>query len=160
MDHIKAIELESKLKGRTIDGWTVESLINHGKSAAVFLALKGGEKAAVKVFDDELIEKYGDVAQLARIDRELTLVGQSHPNMVQLFGGGVDATTGNHFIIMEFLDGPNLKQCLNDIPAENIGTLVAQLADCAKYRDLRKFLETCSLGLWCFETSRGSRFDR
>ncbi len=133
MDAIKALELEAKLQGQSIDGWTVESLINHGKSAAVFLAHKGQEKVAVKVFDDELIEKYGDKAQLARIERELTLVGHTHPNMVQLFGGGVDATTGNHYLVMEYLDGSNLKDCLQDIPTENVGSLISQLADCGRF---------------------------
>ncbi len=133
MDHIKANELETELKGQSIDGWTVESLINHGKSAAVFLARKGNDKAAVKVFDDELIEKYGDKTQLARIDRELTLVGREHPNMVKLFSGGVDTNTGNHYLIMEYLDGPNLKECLQDIPMENVGSLISQLAECGQF---------------------------
>ena len=133
MDSVKAKGLEESIKGKKIDGWTIDSLINHGKSAAVFLAYKGAEKAAVKVFDDELIEKYGDKTQLARIDRELTLVGREHPNMVKLFSGGVDANTGNHYLIMEFLDGPNLKECLHDIPTENIGLLVSQLAECARF---------------------------
>ncbi|PLS19799.1 serine/threonine protein kinase [Neptunicoccus cionae] len=133
MDHVRASELETKLKGQSIDGWAVESLINHGKSAAVFLARKGDEKAAIKIFDDELIEKYGDKTQLARINRELMLVGCEHPNMVKLYSGGVDANTGNHYLIMEYLDGPNLKECLQDIPMDNVGSLISQLAECGMF---------------------------
>ncbi|WP_417432850.1 serine/threonine protein kinase [Kiloniella sp.] len=133
MDRIKALELEEQLKGKSIDGWTIEHLINQGKSAAVFLASKEQEKSAVKIFDDELIERYGDEVQLARIKRELTLVGHNHPNMVKLFGGGIDDITKNHYLVMEYLDGPNLKDCLQKIPTENIGSLIAQLADCARF---------------------------
>lgn len=135
MDNIKAQDLFEQLNGKEINGWTVKELVNFGKSAAVFKAEKAdsSEFAALKIFDDELIEKYGDQAQIARIERELTLVGKSHPNMVEILGGGVDDITGNHFILMEFLDGPNLKQCLNDIPVEAVSGLVAQLSSCCEF---------------------------
>ncbi|WP_296426547.1 protein kinase [Yoonia sp.] len=135
MDKVKAQELYEKLSGKEINGWCVEELINFGKSAAVFKAKKSatGESGALKVFDDELIEKYGDHAQIARIERELSLVGKSHPNMVKILAGGVDAITGNHFLLMEFLDGPNLKQCLGDIPIGSVGDLVSQLSSCCEF---------------------------
>ena len=134
MGKVKALELEAKLHGKIIDGWTIESLINHGKSAAVFLASKEQEKAAVKVFDDELIEKYGDKTQLARIDRELTLVGQIHPNMVKLFSGGVDATTGTillHFSFIlaikhHFVGVPCVRRCLQSQVSGTAAALLKQ----------------------------------
>ena len=135
MDKVKANELSEKLTGQMINGWRVEKLINFGKSAAVFKAQNNetSEFAALKVFDDDLIEKYGDDAQIARIERELDLIGQSHPNMVKILDGGVDDITGNHFLLMEFLDGPNLKQCLGDIPVGSVGNLVSQLASCCEF---------------------------
>jgi serine/threonine protein kinase len=133
MDAAKAEFLAEKLVGKQVGGWEVRKLKDHGKSAAVFLAENDTGIAAVKVFDDELIERYGDQVQLARIDRELTLVGKSHPNMVRILGGGFDEITRNHYIIMEYLDGPNLKQCLQDVPSDQIGVLISQLASCAEY---------------------------
>jgi len=139
MDRVKARAWEAKLKGEDIAGCRIESLIDHGKSAAVFKATRNGQLVALKIFDDEIIEQYGDKTQLARIKRELTLVGKVHPNMVQILDGGVDATTGNHFIVMEYLDGLNLQKCLQSVPSDNIPGLIGQLATCCEY------LETLSL---------------
>jgi serine/threonine protein kinase len=129
--------MEGKLRGSSVDGWLIECLIDHGKSAAVFRATRGIEISAVKIFDDELIARYGDSTQFERIKRELQLVGRHHPNLVKILGGGVDPITNNHYIVMEYLKGPNIKKCLQDIPADNIGSLIQQLAAAAQ------FLEDC-----------------
>ena len=140
MDKVKALELEAALKGREVGGYVIEEYLNHGKSAAVFRASKEGAPAAVKIFDNELIEKYGDQTQLARIERELTLVGHTEPHLVKIFGGGFDNITKNHFIIMEYLDGPNLKQCLANVPNEFVPKLVEQLAAAAKFLEARNLV--------------------
>lgn len=138
MDSVKALEIEKKLKGQTLQEWQISSLINFGKSAAVFRGtnLMDGSTVAIKIFDDELIEKYGDTAQLKRIERELELVGRSHPNMVKILGGGFDSVTQNHFIVMEFLSGQNVKDCLEHIPMDNVPALVSQLAKCCEYLEM------------------------
>jgi hypothetical protein len=59
MDGLKAVQLEQTLKG-SIGSWEILDLKNFGKSAAVFRVSDGTNHAALKVFDDELIEKYGD----------------------------------------------------------------------------------------------------
>jgi serine/threonine protein kinase len=133
MDSARARLLEDQLKGNAVGGWLIDKLIDHGKSAAVFRGVKGSEIAAVKVFDKELIERFGDKTQLDRIDRELSLIGKSHPNMVKLLGGGFDEATKNHFIVMEFLNGTNLKKRLKEIPVESIGGFIADIAACAEY---------------------------
>jgi len=79
MDRVKAEILEKALVGNLIQGWTIRSLISNGKSAAVFLADGKDGEVAVKVFDTELIARYGDDTQFARIDRERELIGKSHP---------------------------------------------------------------------------------
>ncbi|ATE65611.1 protein kinase domain-containing protein [Rhizorhabdus dicambivorans] len=139
MDKIKAALWESNLKGTTVAGCAVEKMIDFGKSAVVFRARRGDELVALKIFDDELIERYGDKTQLARIDRELTLVGKSHPNMVEILDGGFDSGTGNHFIVMQYLPGRSLEKCLQEIPEENVALLIEQLASVCQY------LETLSL---------------
>ena len=139
MDKVKAELWESNFKGTVVAGCLVEGLIDFGKSAAVFRARRDKELVALKIFDDELIERYGDKVQLARIDRELTLVGRSHPNMVKILDGGFDARTGNHFIVMEYLPGPSLQKCLLEIPEANVASLIEQLASVCEY------LETLSL---------------
>lgn len=135
MDRVKAKDIEAKLKGQALMGFEIDSFVNNGKSAAVFKGRdsESGKLVAIKVFDDELIAKYGDAVQLKRIERELELVGKSHPNMVQIFGGGFDELTQNHYLIMEYLDGPNLKDCLQEVSVEHVPMLVSQLAKCCEY---------------------------
>ncbi|WP_421362404.1 serine/threonine protein kinase [Agrobacterium rosae] len=131
MDSFKAKEWEDLFKGKKIDKWTVKSLIDNGKSAAVFSAEGDDGPVALKIFDDELIKRYGDDSQIARIDRELTLIGQAHPNMVRILGGGVFEE--NHFIVMELLDGPSLSKCLADVPDAKVPALVEQLVSACEF---------------------------
>jgi eukaryotic-like serine/threonine-protein kinase len=133
MDEVKAKELEKTLAGKMVDDWKIESLISNGKSAAVFRAKGPSGKVAVKIFDDDLILRYGDDTQIARIEREQELVGKRHPNLVQILGGGFDSQTRNHYVVMELLDGPNLKECLQEIPVEKIPILIDQLASAARF---------------------------
>lgn len=133
MDRVKAEALEAKLQGHSVGGWAIHSLINHGKSAAVFRASRNGADAAIKIFDTDLIERYGDETQIARIDREVALVGKSHPNLVSIYGGGHDEESNLYFIVMEFLPGKNVKERLGDIRADQIAGLVEQLAAAARY---------------------------
>jgi eukaryotic-like serine/threonine-protein kinase len=133
MDKVKAQLLEEILAGKTIQAWTIRSLISNGKSAAVFLADGPEGEVAVKIFDTELINRYGDGTQIARIEREQQLVGKSHPNLVEILGGGFDNITNNYFIVMKYLKGPNLKECLQDIPAEQIPALIQQIASAARF---------------------------
>jgi predicted Ser/Thr protein kinase len=133
VDSVKAKEWEERFKGTTIEGWTIESLIDHGKSAAVFRAAGKGGLVALKIFDDELIQRYGDKAQLSRIKRELALVGKQHPNMVRLLGGGVHTESKNHYIVMEFLNGPSLSKCLTKVPEANIPSLIEQLVSACEF---------------------------
>lgn len=138
MDKVKAREWEAKLRGRSIEGWTVDSLIDYGKSAAVFKASGPNAQAALKIFDDDLIQRYGDKVQLERIHRELGLIGKHHPNMVSILGGGVHQESGNHYIIMEYLDGPSLSACLAMVPEANVSSLVEQLVSACEFLEAHK----------------------
>lgn len=141
MDKIKSLELEKTLSGREVGGFRIEKYVNHGKSAAVFRGHDHtGAPVAVKIFDDELIERYGDRTQLQRIERELSLIRHGHSNLVKIHAGGVDTITGNHFIVMEYLDGPNLKACLREVPHEAIPKLIEQLASAARYLEERNLV--------------------
>lgn len=135
MDEVKAKEWEGKFRGQVIDGWIIDSLIDYGKSAAVFKAVNGsdGKLAALKIFDDELIQRYGDATQIKRIERELSLRGQKHPNMVEILAGGFHAGSKNHYIVMDYLDGPSLSKCLTKVPEANIPSLIEQLVSACEF---------------------------
>jgi serine/threonine protein kinase len=133
MDRQKALELLAKIKGKAVGRWTIDSFIDNGKSAAVFLANGSEGAVALKIFDDEIVLRFGGAVQLARIERELELAGHYHPNTVKILGGGVDPLTNNHYIVMEYLEGENLKQCLERVPPERVPIFVSQLASAAEF---------------------------
>ncbi|ETA51206.1 protein kinase domain-containing protein [Ponticoccus alexandrii] len=142
MDEVKAKDWEESFRGQAIDGWVIESLIDHGKSAAVFKAASAedGRLAAVKIFDDELIQRYGDEAQVQRIERELSLRGKSHRNMVEILAGGFHDQSKNHYIVMEYLDGPSLSKCLAEVPEANIPSLIEQLVSACEFIESHGFV--------------------
>jgi serine/threonine-protein kinase RIO1 len=87
MDKQRAAKMSAELLGKTVGGWLIQKYINHGKSAVVFLAQRSGQEAALKIFDPEIVERYGRDVQLKRINRELSLVGKSHPNLAAIYAG-------------------------------------------------------------------------
>src|SRR5439155_4719582 len=131
MDKQAADKMSAALLGKTIGGWLIQKYINHGKSAVIFLGQRAGEQSAVKVFDPEIVERYGRDAQLERIKRELSLVGKSHPNLVRIYDGGEDGDL--IFVAMEYFSGSNIASVLSEIPASEIRTLISQIATAAKF---------------------------
>jgi serine/threonine protein kinase len=87
----------------------------------------------LKVFDDELVARYGKETQLGRINRERALVGQCHPNLVEIYDGGECSETGCLFVAMEFVDAPNLRNCLAQVPVPSIWSILCQIAAAAKF---------------------------
>jgi hypothetical protein len=82
MDAARAKRMIEELQGRTVGEWTVTEFSGTGKSAIVFKATRGREICALKIFDPELIDRFGKDVQKNRIDRELSLRGKCHPNLV------------------------------------------------------------------------------
>ncbi|HEL4111041.1 TPA: protein kinase [Stenotrophomonas maltophilia] len=133
MDAAQAQEFVERLTDTTVGGWHLHSLLGKGKSAVVMKATKLQQVAAVKVFHRELIERFGRDTQLARIHRELTLIGVDHPNLVKILDGGECESTGNLFVVMELLSWDNVKEARGSIPAENIPILLKKLASAAEH---------------------------
>lgn len=133
MDRSKALEILERLSGKPFAGWKIQSFIDNGKSAAVFRATRDGETAAIKIFDTDLITRFGGDALMVRTEREKKLLHHNHPNLVKMLDAGVDEESGLHFLAMEFLDGRSLADCLEDIPPDNVASLIEQLASAASF---------------------------
>jgi len=133
MDTIRAKIIAKELKGKTVGGWTVLDYIDNGKSAVILRAVKGGETAALKVFDRELIERFGKGTQLIRVQREKGLIGKSHPNLIEIKDGGECEDTGYIYVAMAYLPWKKLSQLTSDFPREYIATTIQQLADAAYF---------------------------
>lgn len=137
MDKHSAEKLTAELLDQTLGGWLVEKYINHGKSAVVFLASKGVQKAALKVFDPEIVERYGRDAQRKRIERERSLIGKSHPNLVSVYDGGEHGRF--FFVVMEYFDGKNLAEVLLVVPPSEVRSIISQIALAAKFLEEASF---------------------
>lgn len=133
MDNILAARMSSVLMGKEVGGWKAIEFLGAGKSALVLKAERNGTQAALKVFDPDLIKKYGEVTQLDRISRELRLIGQSHDHLVKIFDGGKCMETGHLFVTMECIPAKDLSQLLTSVPHDRIRPLVSQLASAARF---------------------------
>lgn len=78
---LKALELEKSLAGTTFNGFKVLEFINNGKSAAVFKAEKEGNIFALKIFYNEVIERFGHEIQTKRIEQEIALKNHTIDNL-------------------------------------------------------------------------------
>lgn len=116
MDEVKAQSLFNQIKGKKIKEISIVKLIDNGKSAAVFCGEKDGKPYAVKIFDTEIIKKYGNEIQQDRINLELSLKEHKINNLVKIIDGGTTTIENNNFffIIMEYIEGKNLKKFIKE----------------------------------------------
>lgn len=133
MDSVVAKRIERDLLNQNVGGWQIVDRINAGKSAVVLKGIRDGEVGAVKIFDPEMVERYGKSVQLARIERELMLRGKFHPNLVRILDGGECLRTGYLFVAMEFLESDNLASKLTIVPRDRIWPLISQIANAARF---------------------------
>ncbi|MBC8029914.1 MAG: protein kinase [Pyrinomonadaceae bacterium] len=133
MDQVQAKRFAQQLLHKTIGGWELIDTCNAGKSAVVLKGVKSGEIAAVKIFDPELIERFGEDRQSARIQRELSLRGKEHANLVKILDGGFCNQTKYWFVAMEFIDAPNLAEVIDVLPRGQIRKLISQVASAARF---------------------------
>lgn len=133
MNTIRAKRIAKELNGKTVGGWTVLDYIDNGKAAVILKAVKGKETAVLKIFDRELIERFGKKTQLIRVQREKRLIGKSHPNLIEIKDGGECEDTGYIYVAMAYLPWKKLSQLTSDFPREYIATTIQQLADAAKF---------------------------
>jgi serine/threonine protein kinase len=134
MDGNKANQLFGSLKLKELSGYTITEQINNGKSAAVF---KGFDKenipVAIKIFDNDLIERFGHEIQETRIKQEIELVGHKIPNLVKIYNGGKQSVDGHdyYYIVMQFLEGTNLKEFIhsNEYDHTFLKKVIATLLD-------------------------------
>ena len=98
--------MESRIGNRYI----VRKSIGEGGMADVYLAYDAilKREVAIKVLRGELNE---DPINLQRFQREASAITNlSHPNIVEVYDVGEE--DGNHYIVMEYIEGKTLKQLL------------------------------------------------
>ncbi len=119
--------------GDVLGGYRLEKLIGFGGMSVVFRAkqLSLGRDVAVKVMRREL----GEDPEFSRrfLNEARALAELAHPNIVQVIDQGIHE--GNHFLVMEFIDGVSLREVLSErrlTPAEAL-RLVPDLCSALEY---------------------------
>jgi serine/threonine protein kinase len=94
--------------------YRLESRLGFGGMSTVHLALdlRLERRVAVKLLAEHLAE---DPTFVSRFQREAQAAARLvHPNIVQVFDSGLDAQTGQHFIVMEYIEGSSCAEILRD----------------------------------------------
>ena len=118
------------LVGQVIAGYTLQSEIGEGGTSAVFKAQHAAHgTVAVKVLREKLRQDRTAVARFVREARYGERV--KHPNVVRTIEIG-EATTGMHFLAIEWADGELLEKYAKrqgPLPPDEVAAIVTQIAD-------------------------------
>lgn len=133
MDKLLAAKMAASLVGSKVGDWLIVGLVGSGKSAVVLRAERDGVVAALKVFDPDLIERFGETNQITRIEREKRLIAHTHPHVVRILDGGKCNVTGHLFVTMEHIRAKDLAQVISSVPSDKIWLLISQLASAARF---------------------------
>lgn len=126
------------LVGREVQGWALWDVLGKGADGIVYMGERAGEQAAVKIFFPEQLERYGFELQQQRLELQLQLKGKKHhPNLVEIFDGGVDDELKTLYLVMEYVPGNSLDKIVGKLPSEVIAPLIKQLADAAQFLEER-----------------------
>jgi hypothetical protein len=94
--------------------YRLERRLGSGGMSTVHLALdlRLERQVAVKLLAEHLAD---DPAFVSRFQREAQAAARLiHPNIVQIFDSGLDERTGQHFIVMEYIEGNSCAEILRD----------------------------------------------
>lgn len=114
--------------------YTIMNLVGQGGMADVYLAYDEilQRKVAVKVLRTKLAE---DPMTLVRFTREASAASRlSHPNVVDIYDVG--ETNGLHYIVMEYIKGPTLKQMIRHrgaLDAKEAVSIMRQLVSAVRH---------------------------
>ncbi len=111
-----------------IPGYRLERLVGRGGMGEVHRAtqLSLGRTVAVKVLATELAK---DDAFVARFEKEgAALAALSHPNIVSIVDKG--NADGTYYLVMEFVDGPSLREVMRSPQLQPAGALKIGLEIC------------------------------
>lgn len=102
--------------GKTLGKYRIIEQIGHGGMAEVYKAYHPGldRYVAVKLMHTFLIDEQGFMERFQREARSVARL--RHPNIVQMYDFDSDGDVS--YMVMEFLEGPSLKNKLNELEAQ------------------------------------------
>jgi serine/threonine protein kinase len=109
--------------------YVIERRLGAGGMSTVFMANDTvlERPVAVKLLAEHLAD---DEAFVYRFRREaLSAARLQHPNIVQVFDSGQDQSSGRHYIVMEYVDGPSAADMLRERKELDIDETVRLVRD-------------------------------
>ena len=116
--------------------YRLEGRLGFGGMSTVHLAhdLRLERPVAVKLLAEHLAE---DPTFVSRFQREAQAAARLvHPNVVQVFDSGQDETTGQYFIVMEYIEGSSCAEILRDdgwVEVEEAVSIIEQACEGLDY---------------------------
>ncbi|MGE0867285.1 MAG: serine/threonine-protein kinase [Kofleriaceae bacterium] len=94
-----------------IPGYRLDRMVGEGGFGQVWRAEHGDEIVAIKILHPELVRS---VDALTRFRRELEAIERlEHPNVVRALGHG-SLDDGRPYLVLEFVEGPSLRDVIHD----------------------------------------------
>ena len=110
---------------------TTATYVASGGSAAVFRVETDEGPRAIKVFDPKFYEGPAGEVERRRLEVQRRLIGHDCTTLVQTYK--IEESLGTAFMEMEFLEWPNLKDVLIQVPDTQVSSLLDQLVSAAKF---------------------------
>jgi serine/threonine protein kinase len=113
-----------------IPGFQIKDILGRGGMATVYLAIQDsiGREVALKV----LAPHHGDGTFTDRFLREARIVSNlTHPHIITVYDAGVHL--GHHYMAMEYIRGPNLKQARDQLSRKEKVRIIKQVAQALDY---------------------------
>ncbi len=117
---------------RYLGGYRLLRRLGEGGMGAVYLGYREGEdrKVAIKVLSQHLADSQPSVDRFYREAKSGALL--NHPNIVRNLAVGQDGSTGRHFLVLEYVDGPSAHALLNRFGRLAVGDAVHIILDVAR----------------------------
>lgn len=122
------------LSGHIVAGWLLGNILGSGADGIVYEAIREELHAGVKIFFPDILERNGLESGLERLELQLQLKGMKHhPNLVEIYEGGLIDEWNTIYIAMEKVAGISLDVAIGNLSKHDIPLLLGQLASAAKF---------------------------
>lgn len=117
---------------RSLGRYRILRRLGEGGTGAVFLAFDESNQSqvALKVLSHQLARNQPALDRFYREAKSGALL--NHPNIVRNLASGQDQTTGIHYLILEYVDGPSALELLDHYGKLSVGDAVHIILDIAR----------------------------
>lgn len=117
---------------RVLGDFRILRPLGEGGMGFVYLGYdeKQGRQVAIKVLADPLACNQSFIDRFYREARSGSLL--NHPNIVRSYGAALDRATGKHYLVLEYVDGPNVRALLDVQKRLSVGDAVHVALDMAR----------------------------